>query len=491
MPNYAQPFGMAGGLAGGAAGAAGGGVLGQMLGGLNMPRNALWGMPGRLAQGDWKGALPGLAGIAAGGLTAATGAGLPFAGLVGSAVGGLGEGIEESLRPDMQKAPEASDLVKQLGGDPDSMAGGAASMALGMAGDPLTYAGGLGGEGAGKAAGEAGGRYLEGEALARGPGYPGGPQKLLDMIGQGPAEPGSPFAKVLTSMANDPNAERLASQIRPGSYPLGEGVEGKVFGHPDSAGVVRVGGGPPEAGQYNTLQKFHDIPLTEGGAPQPRVVDPAMLPSAHSQAIGQWRMEHNPRVQMLGPNNPLTGEVERSERPLYDLLTGAEGPLTADVASRGLEAADMHARNMGLTPAGRVAITDLGSIVPNVNSLPPEMVGQPRGGWLTNFLLDRLGANKSVQSEIEEKLAQGGGSAGLSREQIANYHGAADANLPPTNPGGGPFIGPNAGLPTGPPESQASELMKALGLSPGGGSPTGGRLLHRPNGVPGWDTGMR
>jgi hypothetical protein len=471
-----------------------------MLGGLNMPRNALWGMPGRLAQGDWLGAAPGLAGLAAGGLTAATGVGLPFAGLVGSAVGGLGEGIEEATRPDMQAAPTSSDLVKQLGGDPDSFGGQALGMGLGMAGDPLTYAGGLGGEAGGKAAGEAAGGYLEREALARGPGYPGGPQKFLDMIGDGArqAPAGGETAQVLQAMARDPNAERLASYMRPGSYPLGEGAEGKVFGHDDSAGVLRYAGGPNDifdssyggggkVGQYNLLNKAYGVPLTDTGAPQPRVIHSLMNPAASDVSVGDWGVSHAKKLDVL--HEDAMGNAMPGQEDLEALLTKGRPALDANVASSGYKAVDSGERNLGRDfQSGKALYADPSSIVPDLGNLPSPTSGQPQGGKITNWLLNMLGSDKSVQAELEAKLAQGAGSAGMSSDQVAAFHGVADANLPVTKPGGGAFLGPNAGLPTGPPQGQASELMKALGLEPSSGLPT---RRHALDGVPGWDTGMR
>jgi hypothetical protein len=501
MPNYSEPFGQLAGAAGGAAGAGAGGLLGELLGGLNMPRKALWALPGRLAHGDYLGALPGLAGLAAGGLTAATGFGAPFAGLVGSAVGGLGEGIEESLRPDMEKAPEASDLVKQLGGDPDSFGGQALGMGLSMAGDPLSYAGGLGGEAAGKAAGEAGGEFLEHAATARGPRYPGGEEKLTDLLGQLQGVPGSlQFRDNVPQLLKAPELSRLLGEIEPGSTPVAAGMEGLVLKRP-SGGVTRVAGLPGQ------LRVEDPTANTDWNSPPParRADDPMMMQNVRDVPLGSLRAEHMPEAKFgkFAPGGVPVDDLAR----LVHHAGGKDGPLAADVMSRGRDAVDMHGGNIGMTNGGKIAIVDPSNVLLPDGEKRPEAMGAPPQGWLTNKLLDLLGADQGVRNDINTGVKQIS-NAGLPPDEIEAFHkakverilqakaqrDAAMAQRPGgtlpgdlaglANPPGAPvwnqppsaaarqraLLGPNVGLPTnvgGPSQSeQASELMKALGLEP-------------------------
>lgn len=123
--------------AGAAAGAGVGGLLGRALNALDYPRQALWNIPDKIAQGDYAAAVPGLLGVGAGIGTAALGGGLPLAFLAGSLAGGAGQAVGSSVDEGRFQAPTAQDLT----GSDDWLLNTLTS----MAGDPLTYAGGVGG----------------------------------------------------------------------------------------------------------------------------------------------------------------------------------------------------------------------------------------------------------------------------------------------------------------------------------------------------------
>ncbi len=232
MPlDYSRGFGQIGAGAGAAGGAGFLGSLGRLLEPLDYPRQALWNLPGKLAEGDWSAALPGIMGLGGTAMLAATGAGLPLAILGGSLVGGgLQGGFRNADSPEIDnsryEAPTPSDLVKALGMDPESGLGTAAGFGLGVLGDPLTYAGGLGG---GKLGGKYGSQYgkyagLRGEAL--GPQYEGGVQKLLGNVPGRSASEASDIALRQLALEASPQAERLASFLPPDIQMTAHGAEG-------------------------------------------------------------------------------------------------------------------------------------------------------------------------------------------------------------------------------------------------------------------------
>jgi hypothetical protein len=155
---------------GAAAGAGAGGLLGQALG---APREALTNLLGTAlpflgvqpGQGYESGAeaqpwdlvrtLPGLAGIAAGGVAAVTPGLAPFAGMIGTGVAGLSQMAGDVLAPEAVGAPTMSEIVRAMGVDPDTGGGHLASMLGSVALDPLTYMGALGGMHGGAAVGGA------------------------------------------------------------------------------------------------------------------------------------------------------------------------------------------------------------------------------------------------------------------------------------------------------------------------------------------------
>src|SRR5262245_12900066 len=140
MPNYAQPLETIGRGTGATAGAAGGGflgTLGELLEPLDWPRQALWNLIRSpyeaINQGSWEpllGALPGAAGLLAGGPLGA------FAGTVlAGGAQGLGKTIGGAAGTNAFEAPSVQDLT----GTDDF----ATNLVAGMLTDPLTYAGGL------------------------------------------------------------------------------------------------------------------------------------------------------------------------------------------------------------------------------------------------------------------------------------------------------------------------------------------------------------
>ena len=408
MPNYAQP------LAAGGAAAGGGfmGTLGRLLEPLDYARQALWNVPGKLAEGDFAGAAPGLAGLAAGGALAATGVGIPLAMLGGSLVGGLGQGVGKQVDEERFEAPSASHLVDALGGDSESGLGQVAAMGLNALGDPLTYAGGIGLGGKGAQAG----RHLENVALTRGPRYAGGAEKLMfgadsvnpkalaDALGQHMPDMAwkdlSKGGERLAAMHADPNLSRLLGEIPHGSVPLGMGEEAMVFRTPQG-GVVRMAGGPGALDVRTGLRNGTAAPGATINAPE-------ILQPARDLPIGGYRVQHNPMVEMphgsYNPDNPS---------PLWQEMEAATYPLDKSLSARGLNPQDVHQGNVGRTRQGNYVVTDPGSVLLPHDALPPEPITQATGGRFTNWLLDRLGADRSVQGEISANLAKGGAGQGL------------------------------------------------------------------------------
>lgn len=431
MPNYADPFGRVGaglGAAGGAA--ASGGLLqsvGKMLEPLDYARQALWNAPGKLLDGDWKAALPGVLGVLGGAGLAATGLGLPLALAGGSAIGALGQGIGKAVNEERFAAPSADDLVRSLGGDPESAGGMAASFGLGALGDPLTYAGGAFGGKAGHTAGRAVGRDLEQAAVARGPRYPGGSGKLETMRAP-PLGLDATFPDRMTqgmvdhrllSLMSSPYAEQVLGEIPAGSKYLGAGVEASAFRTPEGH-VIRLAGGPGSyevskmpPGRFQSQQEaIEKIRAGSGDLPAARLNIPEVLQPARDVAVGPYRVEHLNTMEMLPRQAPRDMAME---------FNAAKGQIDGRLVGNGYIPEDTHVGNLGRTPGTNTYfVTDGGAVLPRNEfpfnaSGPPTPVDAPRSntivaqqpGWMKNKILDLLGADKSVQEEIAAKLAAG------------------------------------------------------------------------------------
>lgn len=112
-----------------------------MLDFLDAPRQATWNLGRGLSdmlQGNapsWGDVMPGVGGLTMGAASLASGGTLPLAMLLGSAIGGFGQQMVGN------QAASPGDVVKSLGGDPESTGGQAGSLALSILGDPLLMAG--------------------------------------------------------------------------------------------------------------------------------------------------------------------------------------------------------------------------------------------------------------------------------------------------------------------------------------------------------------
>lgn len=458
--NFAQPLGRVGGALGGTVGAAGGGFLGRLgslLEPLDYARQAAWNIPDKLREGDILGALPGLAGVGLGAGLAATGFGLPVAAMAGTALGALGQGAgklyDAYLQPTTEGDPATAHFQARTPGellkamtdiDPDTMEGSLMGMGLGMATDPLTYTGGAFGGAIGRAIGRSFAPALENAARLRGPGYTGGVEKILggpELWAQSAERASLRAPRMMEEIAGSPYASRVLGEIPQGSTPLGAGMEGVAFRTPDG-NVIRIAGGgqswdtiagrgfngEPTTGTMFPLGtdgldgsvKFpHIDPMAASTmpAPAPRTDSPLMLQPARDLAIGPYRVEHLPMAGTIP-----TAKIEQGltmtpiEEAMYDQIRQGKPTLDRSVLAGGGKLVDAHMGNIGVGPQGNVFYTDPGAIT-GVGSTAERLPGAPPTGRMTNWLLDALGANRGVQEEIAERLANTG-AQGLSPDQV-------------------------------------------------------------------------
>lgn len=380
----------------GTLGAAGGGLLGAMgraLEPLDYPRQSLWNLPGKLAEGDFAAALPGLMGLGAGGLAAATGLGLPAAIGIGSLVGGGLQGVGLQSNPEAFAAPTPEDVT---GSDNVLL-----NMLVGAAGDPLTYAGGFGGRKAGLKAGN----YLEDAALARGPLYSTDENKLLAALGNqtGWGEVGPR----IEAMKASPYWEDILRELPDEPMRIASGAEATV-GIPmnDPQAVVRIGGGP------STLDVRRDFAKQGMGsiAPDVRPNIPPMLQPARSVEIGPYRVEHLPYMETLGSKGAVGQAMRDSSHPFRQALA----PLEDEIAASGMSPADMHPGNVGRVPGSdRFFVTDPGNagfvagvtpvgVISGAAGIPSRT---PPGPFLSK-ILDLIDGGKASRAAIERDLAK-------------------------------------------------------------------------------------
>lgn len=388
--------------AGGTAGAGLGGALGRMLEPLDYARQALWNIPSKLSQGDVVGALPGLLGAGATAALGLSGVGLPAAILGGAALGGLSQGGAKMLASDLGSpparfdAPSGEDLVRALGGSPESTPGWLAGMALNAVGDPLTYAGGIGGA----ARGAGYGSHLRDVALTRGPRYPGGAEKLAEMFARGEENP--LLKERALGILWSPERERILGEISPGSRIAGAGIEATAFQTPEG-NITRLAGGPGT--RDVTTSRFAPNTLTSV-APQAAPATPAMVAPVRDLPIGSYRVQHSPFLDMLqeGADESLRGaEWEAAQRALEKSAVGA-----------GYSPWDTHLGNIGKTPTGRYVVSDPGAISPLQGTAVPEPIRQVQGGLIDNALLSLLGSDRAIRRAIPREIA-----AGLPRQGIS------------------------------------------------------------------------
>lgn len=417
MPDYTRPFS----AAGSAAGMAGGGLLGQLLAPLQYPREALWNLPGKLAEGDWLGAAPGLLGAGAAGLGAALGGGLPLALLGGALAGGAAQGIGKALDPERFEAPSGADLVEALGGDRNNTMDSLLGTLAEVAGDPLTYAGGAGGA----AKGGAYGAHLGELAAARGPRYAGGAEKLTSMLGSelhSPTSIATNLPERVQAMLSGPYRDQILNEIRPGATALGQGAEAIAMRNgPDS--VLRIAGGPGAFDVARSTGMDHVIGSPIAPGPTPHI--PEVLQPAREVAIGPYRLSHTPLVD-VAPDKVLDNPFQA----LTIELGGAKPELDNAVRARGFDAIDTHLGNIGRVEPGRYAVTDPGAVGAPPGVSLPERTPNVQGGPVSHFLLDLLGSDSAVQREIEQGLAQSRATSGISLPSLPGKVARVQSKLP-------------------------------------------------------------
>ncbi len=276
-----------------------------------------------------------------------------------------------------------SEVLHQYAGmDPSSPWTKALGMGVEMAGDPLTYAGFAAGAVPGLLGGRALGEGLEAAALARGPQYAGGLEKLTAAMPQ--IASSGEGAILYRHLVDNPQIGRALQELPPASKLLANGVEGAVF-DTGEGDVARIG----TSRMNPSLEVPTQRPRAPGVVPVTRDVP---LPSP---ADGQWggglRVERMPRATALyRPFDPKAME------PIM--------ALRQQLGSQGLDFYDAHAGNVArFGEAGDLAIDGVGW-APG-SSAPTETMPPPVAGW-QNWLLDRLGASRTVQQELAAKARQ-------------------------------------------------------------------------------------
>lgn len=361
MPAPVNLFPEFSGKAVGAAGHAAGGLLGQLSDILAAPRKALWGLFG---------------------------------------------------------APETGgEVVRNLGGDSESPLGKILGMGLEILGDPLTFLGGPLLRGLGGLAG----RSLTKGAVQAGPGFAADAAKL--------AVPGMEGSSTLAHLlkANPDDLARVASEIPEGTKFLGAGAEGVAYKTP-AGGVVRVERG-----------------VSPGFPPPERLNVPEVLQPARVARSGDLQIEHLPMVETwearANPfNNALDmlpqGGTPRQLRNIMDqrrligdqldevhqVFQGGADKLHASAKARGLDPADMHLQNAGLTSEGRWVTHDPNAILPEPGSaldmatttnFSGTNLRGPQPGPVKSALLNMLGGQGRLRDWLARETSTGGIGQGI------------------------------------------------------------------------------
>jgi hypothetical protein len=437
MPSYAQPFETGFGTAGGAAGGGFLGSLGRILEPLDYPRRALYGgansILSALETGDVSqavGALPAASGAILAGLL-----GGPVGLLAGSALGGLMFGAGEAVDPERFR----SISLPEVSGTEDFLP----NLALGLATDPLTFAGFGSGWRAAAPAGKAMGEGLEQAARWRGPMYPGGEEKLGAALaaGQGvdlaTATPSLRDAYTKLAVEQNPhiaNNPRLLGHIAPGSIQGRGGSEADVWFNNAIGNVTTF----REANPMLERKLFGEAFTPSGVAPPPRPASDLMNPAVWTQAVGDIRVEHAPRM------SPATALYERGFSEPF--LTAKAIELEEQLAQQGLQGVDLvhlgqkvsekpNYGNFGLTAGGDWKVIDPGSIHPLTTAGEPiarmgELaMREPR--WYETPLLKLLGSDRAIQREIEDAVAATGRLPPITPQMIDQLEGVASSTFKP------------------------------------------------------------
>lgn len=441
MPTYAPAFETGFGAAGAAAGGGFMDALGRLLTPLDYPRRALAGGANSVLEaletGDVSalvGALPAASGAILAGLV-----GGPIGLLAGSALGGAMFGAGEAVDPERFR----SITLPEITGTEDFLP----NFAVGLATDPLTFSGFGAGWRAGAPVGKAMGEGLEQAAHWRGPMYQHA----------GPIVPTDNLGNISRGFADQINADpRLMGMVPTGSVPLSRGSEAFPFLHEPTGVVTTIRRPHPKLEQ----QLYGETFTQPGMAPPPRPATELMNPAVRTQQVGQFRVEHSPR--MLTANDlynrgadPMM--LESQARILEDQLArhGLQG---VDLAHTGQQASQgAHFGNFGIGAGGEWNVLDPGSIHPlTLAGEPIARMGElamrePR--WYEVPLLKMLGSDRAIQREIESAIAAIGPPPALGPELIQRLDDAF------VNASSMPMRGVAAAAPA------SDEIVEALGVS--------------------------
>lgn len=301
---------------------------------------------------------------------------------------------------DPSRSTSGRDLLNALGLDVGSGLGGdVAGFATEVATDPLTWIGaGLGSKLGGAA---------EKAAVARGPQFSTTASDLTRMMG------GLPPANYITEagtqlpahrLLNSPGAERVLSELNPGSRFLGAGVEGMAFKTPEGT-VTRIG---------------EVMPGAPGRPIAPNVAQPT---STIDMADNLFRVEKGlPYADRVDDMRYWT-----TRDPANEMVDRA-GQLDAALRQSRLTRQDRHLGNVGVV-GDMPMVIDPGGVkaLPGFSGgfQPVTQASDP--GMMMNALLDALGSNQTLQAGLGPRyralLGVAGGGSGANAGAVGRAFG--------------------------------------------------------------------
>lgn len=253
-------------------------------------------------------------------------------------------------------------------------------MAVGIPTDPLTYLV-PGAALAGRAAGKAGAKWLAAEAAKRGPMYG---TSIDDVIRQ--LADDSPWREQLKAFPE------IATEIPPGSTLKGKGFESLVFHHPETGQITKV--------------TSPSLSRSLGELPEPRLDVADMLQPSRSKVFskpelaagdelyGSLRVDHEPMMAIGTKSSPTVPPPA-----FYDMASHLKG--------QGIDPFDIaHTEgvnygNLGVTPTGRIMVTDPGSIMPDIGAtIPTTPSVQGEASPLARALLWLSGSGNRMQRQL-------------------------------------------------------------------------------------------
>lgn len=375
------------------------GNLGRVLEPLDYPRQALWNLPGKLMEGDYAAAVPGIAGLGAGALVALMTGGLAPALLAGSLAGGSAQGVGKSVDPDRFEAP----TPEQVTGSDSALL----NFLTAMAGDPMTYAGMSGGARAGKMVGQG----LDNAAMRLGPMYKGGESNLIDALANSMNSGGDVAAvkraeAMMSAIVDSPEGARVMAEVAPGGRLIGAGSEAMAITNPETNTVTRIAGGPGTLDVRETYARNRGtVPLQNSAntlPPAPRVDDPAVLQPIRQVTAGPYRVEHLPRMDVLEGNLSPATMTPQALEARHGMFADAADQLYQSVESRGMWPVDVRDYNVGRVPyEDRWLITDGGAVLPRAGTpaaADPAYTSQPNA--LLSALLELTGGPRAVRKYL-------------------------------------------------------------------------------------------